>query len=126
MPATPARIAFLSEQYRSAVSLDAAIKARYGSAARDTADKPVPTFFDTVADTQAMDDERFALLKADRRKFTVTIADVVSFTGALDFTQVVPTLTLVDDEKLANLPAALVGIPSLDYESGKSTVTVWG
>jgi hypothetical protein len=126
MPATPARIAFIAQAYRSVSALDAAIKARYGAAARDTAATPVPTFFDTVADTQAMCDERFALLKADRRKFTVAVGDVLSFTGGLDFSQVVPTFTVVDDEKVANLPAALVGIESVDYETGKTTLTVWG
>lgn len=126
MPATPSRIAFINQEFRSAISSDATVLTRYGPAARDTKATPVVTFFDSITDVQAMADERFALLKADRRKFTITAAGILSFTGALDFSQRVPTVTVVDTEKTANLSAAIVGISGVDYEAGKSTLVVWG
>ena len=126
MPATPARIAFVTQEVRTVVSSDAAIKARYGTAARDTGDEIVETFFDTAADIQAMDDERFALLKADRRKFNVDIAGIVDFSGALAFTSNLPAVTLIDDEKLVNQALALVAIPAIDYEKNTTSVTLWG
>lgn len=126
MPATPARISFVVQPYRSALASDAGVLARYGPSARDTGATPVPTYFDDMGDTQAMVNERFALLKADRRKFTVEVAGIVSFTGALDFSQTVPSVQIVDDEKKANFAGAIVGIASVDYDAAKTTIVVWG
>ncbi len=126
MPASPTRIAFVSEEFRSYVASDAAIRSRYGPAARDTLAAPVTTFFDLTSDAAAMCDERFALLKGDRRKFQVVVQGVLAFTGALDFSQVVPAATLVDDEKNANLPVAIVGIAGIDYDAERTTLIVWG
>ena len=111
---------------RSYVASDASIITRYGTAARDTSDQPVETFFDTIADVQAIADARLTLLKADRRKFEIAVAGIVGFTGALDYSQVAPAVTVIDDEKGASLPCAITGIVALDYETERSTLTCWG
>jgi hypothetical protein len=134
MPATAARIAFVTNEFRTVVSSNSAIKTRYGTAARDSAtttvipvtDAPIETFFDSTTDAQTMCDERFALLKADRRKFGVTVASLLDFSGALAFTANAPAATLIDREKSANLSVAITGISALDYESGSTTLTCWG
>jgi hypothetical protein len=38
----------------------------------------------------------------------------------------VPAATLIDTEKSANLPVGIVGIPSLDLETGATSLSVWG
>ena len=126
MPATPARIAFVSAEFRTYVASDAAIKTRYGPTSRDTGNAPVETFFDTLSDVQAMADERFALLKADRRKFAVRTVGLLDFSGGADFSQHTPAATLIDDEKNASMGVAIVGIPALDYDAERTTLTVWG
>jgi hypothetical protein len=126
MPATAARISFVGQAYRTYVSLDAAIKTRYSLLARDTLDAPPETFFDTLSDVQAICTERFNLLKGDRRKFEITVSGLLSFTGALDFSQTAPAVTVLDDEKAASLTAAIVGVVGKDYDTNKTTVTAWG
>ncbi len=126
MPATPARIAFVGQEFRSYVASDSAVQTKYGSAARDTLEAPPETFFDDIADVQSICTERFNLLKAERRKFKVSASGLLAFTGALDFSQVAPPVTVRDDEKSANLAAAIVGIDGKDYDANKTTVTIWG
>lgn len=126
MPASTARIAFVGQQFRSVVASDSAIKTRYGPSARDTADEPVETFFDSTNDAQAVVNERLTLLKGDRRKFNVSVARVLDFSGGLSFLQTVPTATLIDREKSANFSVGIVGIPSLDLETEATSLSVWG
>ena len=126
MPATPARIEFVTQEYRSALDVDVAVVTRYGGIARDTLLSPVVTYFDSMADVQAMLDERFTLLKADRRKFTIAAAGVLGFTGALDFSQVVPSAQVIDDEKVANFIGSIVAISAVDYDATKTTLVIWG
>jgi hypothetical protein len=126
MPAAPARISFITQEFRSAVDVDASVSTTYGPIARDTFDAPVPSYFDSITDVQAMLDERFVLLKADRRKFTIAVGSIVAFTGALDFSQTVPAATVVDVEKVANFTGAIVGISAIDYENNTPTMIVWG
>lgn len=126
MPATPARIAFVTQAARSVVWTDAAVKTRYGAAARDTKDEPVETFFDSTADAQTYANQRGALLGGNARRFLVTVTGILSFTGALDYSQSLPGVKIVDDEKLANLNAVITGVPSLDYQTGRTTLACWG
>jgi hypothetical protein len=126
MPATASRISFVGQQYRTYVAANAAIKTRYGLLARDTLDAPPESFFDTISDVQAICDERFNLLKGDRRKFQISVSGLLSFTGALDFSQTAPAVTVLDDEKNASLAAAIVSIVGKDYDSNKTTVICWG
>jgi hypothetical protein len=124
MPATPARIGFITQDYRVVTSgPDTAVQAKYGSMARNT-DDPLPTFFDAVADTQAICDARHTLLKADRRRFSQKISGE-SFGLGLAYQQTTPAVTVVDTERSANLSAAIVEM-SVDFESETTTVTTWG
>lgn len=125
MPATPARIAFIREQFRTVVASDTAVKDKYGDAARDTGDQIIETFFDETADAQAMADERLALLKADRRRFKQEARGAQSFTGDLDFSQETPAATVIDDEREANHPAAIVEA-GLTFGDDKTTFVTWG
>ncbi len=126
MPALPARIAFVTQSARSYVANDAAIVTRYGTAARDTKDEPVETFFESMSDVASIADARLVLLKADRRKFDIQANGVLAFTGGLDFTQVVPAASVIDTEKgAAGLACAIVAV-EVDYETEATNLTVWG
>ena len=141
MPATPARIGFVVSEWRSAIASDSAVEALWGDAARDTsalksktdltgqtidAEKPVETYFDNVADAQTVVNARLALLKAPRRRFEVQIGELLDFSGALAFTTAVPTIGFIEDEKAANLNCVLASIEALDFETGNTTVQLWG
>lgn len=127
MPAVPARIAFIKEAYRSVVKEDSAIRTRYGPVARDTQDEAVPTFFEDLADVDSINTARFTLLKADRRRFDVTAAEIIEFSAGLAFSQVTPTVTLIDDEKAAtSVTAIITSIEAVDFESRTTRVAVWG
>jgi hypothetical protein len=124
MPATATRIGFVTQATRNVVASDSAVTTKYGALARDTRDEPIESFFDDTADAQAMLDERFALLKADRRRFQVALSGVE--TGlALDYSQAAPAATLIDAERAMNGACAIVEI-GVDFGANKSILTVWG
>lgn len=125
MTATAARIGLITQQFRTVEAKDAAVQTRYGKDARDTGADPVETFFDDMADVQAICNERFGLLKRDRRRFRHTVASLLDFTGALDFSQVTPAAAVIDTDRGANLLSAIVEI-SLDYGANKTTLVTWG
>jgi hypothetical protein len=83
MTATPARIGFVTQEFRSALPTpDTAVKTKYGELARDTADGGdgiVETFFDDPADALVLATERLNLLKADRRRFKQDARGIQSF-----------------------------------------------
>lgn len=124
MPATAARIGFITSDFRAAIAgPNTAIETLYGDAARDN-EKPLETFFDDVADAQAMADERLALLEAKRSLVTVTIDDA-DLAAALDRSAGLPTVRVIDDEQGRNGLALIVGI-SIDYNAGRATLDTWG
>ena len=61
MPATPARIGFILQEFRKVTVESPGVVTKYGDAAR-TSDDPVETFFNTTADALAMAQERQDLL----------------------------------------------------------------
>ncbi|SDA14827.1 hypothetical protein [Sphingomonas sp. NFR15] len=125
MPATPARIGFILQQFRVAISgPDATVVGRYGTTARDTTD-PIETFFDSVIDAQAMSDERLALLSAERRRLTMVAAGAVALPSSMPVDPAIPTAKVVDEERGVNGKAAVVEI-GLDFERDRSTLTTWG
>lgn len=127
MPATAARIGFVGQEFRTSVSEDAAVKTKYGSAARDTQDGVIETFFDSEADYAAMGLERFNLLMADRRRFNVTVSELLDFSsGGLAFTETAPTARLIDDEKSFDADVIITGIDSYDFENNRTVLAVWG
>ena len=124
MPATAARIGFITQQYRIATAEDTlTVPAKYGSLARKT-DEPLESLFDDIDDTQAICDERFTLLSADRRRFQQAISGE-AFVLGLAYEQTTPAVTVVDTERSANFTAAIVQL-GVDFESEKSAVMTWG
>ena len=65
MPATPARIGFITQEFRLAVAQDLSVKTRHGNQARKT-EEPMPTFFDSADDAQVVAAARQALLEIGR------------------------------------------------------------
>lgn len=124
MPATPSRIGFITQEFRVATAgPDTAVEALYGKAARDTTE-PLESFFDSVADAQAMADERLALLSAKRTLVTVSIDEIEAAAG-FDRSQVLPTVRVIDDEQNRNSPALVVAI-TIDMNTQRATLETWG
>lgn len=126
MPATAARIGLITSEFRRAIAgPDSAVDAAYGSLARDTDnDEPFETFFDSLADAQAIANERYDLLRASRRRFAATITDV-SFALSLDCSQTTPVAQVVFPDRSADLPGAVVEM-TFDPRRESATLTVWG
>lgn len=124
MPATPARIGFITNQFRRATAETPTVKVRYGDLARYSED-PIPTFFDSVADAQIVADARQALLSPERRRFTCIASgldealDVDLTTGAI------PLVQYVDSEREADSPMLVAEI-GYDFARQTSTFTIWG
>jgi hypothetical protein len=124
MAATSAHIGFIVQEFRTVTSgPDSGVVTKYGSMARST-DEPLETFFHSVADAQAICDERHNLLKADRRRFQQTISGE-AFGNALTYETTMPCVTVIDTERAANFTAIVAEI-SIDYESGRTSVMTWG
>lgn len=94
MPATAARAAFASRDFRFDTLTSAAIKAAHPDA-RDQEDQPAVSFFDDIAAATAINAERGALLLALPRRLSVTIAEPLA---DLDTSLTTPTTRLVDAE----------------------------
>lgn len=125
MVATPERIGFVTKEFRIASATDSSVQADYSKAARDSGADPVETFFDSVDDAQAIADERLTLLSAERRRFRLKVQEVIEFTGDLDYTQSTPTATVIDTERAADFPAAIVEL-GVDFGADTTTLIVWG
>ncbi len=124
MPATASRIGFISQGVRNAIAgPDASVVAKYGDQTRDT-EEALECFFDSVADATAVANERLTMLSPDRRRMLMEITGPA--TGqSLDFNEITPTARVIDAEKAADFPAAVVEI-GIDYDAGKTILTVWG
>lgn len=124
MPATPARIGFIKEQFRRVIAgPETDVETRYGSKARDTKE-PIETFFVNEADAQACADERLTLLSAERRFVTFDISGTQ--TGrSLTFNTETPAVNRVVDELLLNDTAAIVSV-TVDFEADKTSLSTWG
>ena len=124
MPATPARIGFVTQPYRLATAgPEQRVVDAYGAKARDTVE-PIPTFFDDPADAEIMAQERLDLLSAERALVTVRIGDTQA---ALDLTNTpsLATTRLIDDESDLDRDTLVVGI-EVDLGTEQAAVTVWG
>lgn len=125
MPATPARIAFVINQYRLATAgPDAGVVAKYGTTARDTPD-PIETFFVATGDAQIMADERLALLSADRRRATIVASGIRALPAALAVAPLMPVAHVTDTQRAIDRDAAVVEL-GLDFERDQTTFGVWG
>lgn len=124
MPATPAIIGFCTAEVRIATAgPDSSVAAKYGNAARVT-EEPIETFFDSMDDVKQTADERLILLKGDRRKFQVKVQGEETGLG-LTYAPATPVAQFIDDERMANMPAAIVEF-GVDFETGKTALVLWG
>ena len=123
MPATSARVAFISQEFRKAVSTTSAVQTRYSSLARQTED-PVETWFDSVTDAQTIADNRQALLSAERRRFRATVTGLTEVM-AVGYTTGVPLARYVDTERQANLSTMIAEIV-IDLGRNNCALTLWG
>lgn len=123
MPATPARIGFILEPFRRAVAENATVQSQYGALARKS-DDPAESFFDAVADAQAMADERLALLSAARRRFSVSVTGT-SEVLALTYSGTLPLVHYTDTERDIDR-AMLVGDIAVDLGRGSAALNIWG
>jgi len=123
MPATPARIGFVLEPYRRAVSETAETKTRHGNLARESAD-PIDSYFASLADAQLRADERQALFSPERRRFDVTVSEVDAL-DALLASDTIMSATLVDEERGLS-KAMLITTLTLDLEAQSAQVSLWG
>lgn len=125
MTATPARIGFITNEYRLATAgPDATVAARYGLAARDTPD-PIDTFFVNQADALAMATERLTLLKADRRRFSADAAGIQALPDDLPPYPNTPTAQVIDEVLDADRAAAVAEI-GIDFDKDTTTLVCWG
>jgi hypothetical protein len=124
MPATAETIGFCLSATRIATSgPDSGVVAKYGDTSRTT-DEPLETFFDAVADVQAVCDARLELLKADRRRLPIDIRGEA--TGlSFDYKGTTPSATIIDDERALNKVCAIVEF-GIDFERGQTAVVSWG
>ncbi|MCW1985611.1 UNVERIFIED_ORG: hypothetical protein M2348_001343 [Sphingomonas sp. R1F5B] len=109
--------------FRRAIAESATAKARYGDDARQS-DDPIESYFDNVADAQAIADERQALLSVERRRFKVT-AKAVDEVAAFDLTAGIPVARFIDRQSDADRPA-LVSEIVIDLAKQSTTTTLWG
>lgn len=123
MPATPARAEFVQSAFRRAVASSSTPKSRYGDLARETED-PIETFFDNVADAQAIANARLAILSAERRRFRPACRDLSEVLD-LSYAGSIPVATYVDADRDANLPM-LISEVTFDLAREQATFTLWG
>lgn len=123
MTATAARIGFITQEWRKAISTTSSVATRYGALARET-DDPIETFFDSVTDAQAVANARQTLLSAERRRFRVDLTEVEDIM-ALTYSSAVPLVTYVDTERGANM-TAIVSEIVIDFDRQSAELTVWG
>lgn len=123
MPATPARIGFIQEEFRRAVAETPAMRTRYGALARESED-PVETYFDSEADAQVIADARQALLGVERRRFKVQTKGIEEIL-ALPFTGDVPTAQYTDADRAMDRKMLISEI-LVDLGKSTATLTLWG
>ena len=124
MPATPARIGFITAKFRRATAgPDAVVEARHGKAARDTSE-PVETFFEHVEDAQVMAEERLSLLSAERRYIVAQVAGARTAFDTVS-TPRLATAQVTNSEMELDRPMLIVGI-SADLSRDECKLDCWG
>ena len=119
MAALPSDIAAAIRE-RVVVSVeDAAIKARFPSA-RDMSADPAEGFFDSPTDAQTAIAQRAALIGQTRRRFVVTVADIVDVMPGT-----IPTHRIIDAEQGLDAPMLLSRI-EVDLEQETTQLEYFG
>ncbi|WHO37881.1 hypothetical protein PMI04_015070 [Sphingobium sp. AP49] len=119
MPALPADIAAALRPQIVVSNEDATIKARFPSA-RNNSDEPSEGFFDLRADAETAGAQRRALIGAVRRRFAVTIDDMLPITAG-----VIPTHRLIDAEQGVDALMMVTRI-EVDLEDEQTNVEYFG
>jgi hypothetical protein len=120
MPALPADIAAASREVAISTWSDAAIAARY-PAARDGSVTPAMGYCDNAADAESVIKARGALIGVERRRFAVTVQDLVWPDPASG----IPTARLIDGEQRVD-GAFLMARVELDLEAETSSFELFG
>jgi hypothetical protein len=123
MPATAARVGFISTQFRRAIAEDATVRVQYGATARKSED-PVESFFDEIADAEQVAIERLGLLSAARRRFSVRIADADAVAD-LSYVGTAPVVRYRDTEREFDRKVIVTDI-TIDLSKNEATLGVWG
>lgn len=119
MAALPSDIAAAIRERIVVSTSDAAIKARFPTA-RDMSTEPAEGFFDSAAHAQAAVNQRAALIGQVRRRFAVSVADIVDVTAGS-----IPTHRLVDAEQGLDAPMLLARI-EVDLEQDTTSMEYFG
>ncbi len=122
MPATPARIGFVLEEFRIASSISSSAANKYGDAARKS--DVIETYFVNEADALAICDERKTLLSADHRRFGMVISG--EQTGIdIQYTTESPCAQTIDDER--NFDAVtLISEITVNFAKSETRLELWG
>lgn len=124
MPATPARIGFITQEYRTVTATTAAAQTRYGNLARQSAD-PIPTFFDSETDAQTVANARQALMSVERRRFRASVNDIQDAL-ALVFSTAAPLATYNDNERGVSNQTTIISDITIDLQRQSAVMTLWG
>lgn len=127
MPATPARIAFITRPYRTVTGgPSSTVEALYGDLARETdSASPIETFLDSLADAQVIVDDRMSLMSAERRRYTATVRDFIATAAGFSINQSLPTVRVIDDERQTDRTAIITEM-KLNLRDGSVALTLWG
>lgn len=120
MAADPADIARATRSARVVMLADADLRAAT-PAARDAATTPDAGFFVDPADASAALAVKAALVGTFRRRFVVRLAEEL----AIDPLEIIPTMTLFDDELGFNGPVLPTRI-ELNLDDERTTIEVMG
>jgi len=119
MPALPSDIAAAMRQQIVVSAQDLTIKGRFPSA-RDNSDSPAEGFFDSASDASTALAQRVALLGAVRRRFSVSVADLVDVPAGT-----IPTHRVIDSEQGLDASLLMTRI-EVDLETEQSKVEYFG
>ncbi len=119
MPALPADATAGQRAARVVTDESSTIKARYPD--RDQLSSPAEGFFDSATDAATALTQRRSLIGAERRRFTVQVAELVW----IDPESALPTVTLKDSEQVID-GACLIARLQLDLENETSVMELFG
>jgi hypothetical protein len=124
MAASAERAAFVQQEFRSSTWSSEQVKEWYGKVARDTKDNPFVSYFSNLTDADKYLLERGQLLGRHARRFRTTVDQLLS-EADIDFSTVIPGMTLVDTDLAVNMIVSTIAIESLDLEDERTVLNFW-
>lgn len=119
MPALPSDIAAAIRERIVVSDEDTSIKTRFPTA-RDNSTDPAEGFFDLPEDAQTAVSQRASLIGETRRRFAVTVADIVDIVPGT-----IPTHRVIDSEQGLDAPMLLARI-EVDLEQDITQMEYFG